>query len=116
MNLALRRTSIATLAAERYRRAHGGDAPVSLDALVPDYLAAVPQDPFSGQPLRYRRTADSYVVYSVDVNRIDDGGVLYGFGSGSTARMRRVDDPSPRDIGIRVPLAPVTNDRRNINP
>ncbi len=111
MNLAIRRTSITALATERYRRAHDGDAPGSLDALVPDYLAAVPQDPFSGQPLRYRRTADSYIVYSVDVNRIDDGGVLYGFGSGSTARMRRADDPSPRDIGIRVPLASVTNDK-----
>lgn len=108
MNLAIRRTSIATLAVERFRRDHGGDMPATLETLVPEYLSAVPQDPFAGQPLTYRRAADSYVVYSIDVNRADDGGLLYGLGSGSTSPIRRVNDPSPRDIGIRVPLTPAT--------
>jgi hypothetical protein len=107
ISLAMRRTAITALAVERFRRAHAGAAPSTLDALVPDYLAAVPQDPFSGQPLRYRLGNDSYVVYSVDANKVDDGGALYGFGSGSQSPARRANDPSPRDIGIRVPLHPL---------
>ena len=43
------------IAAERWRRAHGGENPPSLDVLVPDYLAAVPTDPWSksGEPIKY---------------------------------------------------------------
>ena len=58
LNLAMRRTSIAAVAIERFRRAHAGEPPATLSALVPEYLAAVPIDPFSGQPLHvplYRR-------------------------------------------------------------
>lgn len=107
MNLGYRRTAIATMAVERYRRAHDGQPPSSLDALVPEYLRTIPQDPFDGKPLKYRVAADSYVVYSVDINRVDDSGELHGFGSGVGGRTRPFrDDPSPRDIGIRVPLTP----------
>jgi hypothetical protein len=104
MNLARRRTAIVVLAVERFRRAHQGQPPVSLDALVPQYLKAVPDDPFDGKPLKYRVDADNYVVYSVDINRTDDGGVFYGFGSGVAGPIRGFRDMSPRDIGIRVPL------------
>ena len=43
------------LATEKWRRVHGGKNPSSLDALVPDYLAAVPKDPWckSGEPIKY---------------------------------------------------------------
>ena len=43
------------IAAEKWRRAHGGKNPPTLDALVPDYLAAVPRDPWckSGEPIKY---------------------------------------------------------------
>jgi hypothetical protein len=105
MNLAFRRTAIATIAAERFRRAHAGQPPPTLDALVPEFLSSVPQDPFDGKPLKYRVAADSYVVYSVDINRADDKGELHGFGSGVGGRIRSIlNDPAPRDIGIRVPL------------
>lgn len=105
MNLARRRTAIAALAVERFRRAHEGRPPDSLNALVPAYLNAVPDDPFDGKSLKYRVAPDSYVVYSVDINRVDDNGALHGFGSGVGGRVRGVrDDASPRDIGIRVPL------------
>jgi hypothetical protein len=107
MNLAFRRTAIAAVAVERFRRRHDHQAPPSLEALVPEYLAAVPQDPFDGAPVRYRLEGDGYVVYSVDVNGVDDRGALYGFGSGVPGRGRPIrDDPTPRDIGIRVPLTP----------
>jgi hypothetical protein len=106
-DLAIRRTAIAALAIERFRRAHDGVPPASLQALVPDYIAAVPVDPFSGMPLVYHTTADHYDVYSIDSNRIDDGGAFYGFGTGAKSPIRLVNNQFPRDIGIRVPLAPV---------
>lgn len=106
MDLAVRRTSIAALAIERFRRAHRGEAPATLSALVPVYLASVPQDPFSWQPLQYRLAADSYVVYSIAQNRADDGGGLYGLGSGEPVRRPNELPLRGGDIGIRVPLTP----------
>jgi hypothetical protein len=103
LDLTMRRTALGALAAERYRRDHGGEPPNSLDALVPAYLGHVPIDPYSGTMLKYRRDADSYVVYGVDANRTDDGGVLYGFASGNLQRTTP-SGSMPRDIGIRVPL------------
>lgn len=103
--LAARRVAVAAIAVERFRRAHAGAPPAALDAVVPAFLAAVPLDPLSGKPLLYRKEADGYVVYSVDVNRRDDQGALYGHGSAIT---RYPGTQSPRDIGIRVPLKPAT--------
>ena len=106
MTLAVRRTSIAAVAIERFRRAHAGQPPATLSALVPEYLAAVPMDPFSGQPLPYHRAADTYAVYSIGQDRIDAGGDLYGLGSGGP--LRRVNEAPARggDIGIRLSLTP----------
>ena len=67
------RCTITALAAERYRRWHG-DWPPSLDALTPDLVAAVPTDPFSGDPLLYRRLPDGVVIYSVSTDGVDNGG------------------------------------------
>jgi len=61
------------LAAERYRKRHGGWPP-SLGDLVPHYLTAVPLDPFDGKPLRYRRTEHGAVIYSIGEDAHDDGG------------------------------------------
>jgi hypothetical protein len=107
LDLAARRTMTTVLAVERYRRANRGAAPASLDALVPAFLTAVPEDPFSaapGEPIRYRREPDAYVIYSIDSNRRDDGGELYGHGA---AVAKHVGPQSPRDFGIRVPLVPL---------
>jgi hypothetical protein len=73
--LARLRPAIAAVAAERYRRAHGG-WPESLEALAPAYLGAVPADPYDGQPLRYRRLGDGVVIYSVGPDGADNGGHL----------------------------------------
>jgi hypothetical protein len=62
------------LAVDRYVLTHAG-LPDSLDVLVPDYLDRVPLDPFDGQPLRYRRVGEGFVVYAVGENLVDDGGV-----------------------------------------
>jgi hypothetical protein len=56
-----------------YRTDHKG-YPAELAALVPKYLPAIPEDPFSGGPVRYKRDGAGYVVYSVGLNGKDDGG------------------------------------------
>ena len=106
-DLSVRRIALATVAVERYRRAHGGSLPAAIDGLVPAYLAAVPQDPFSGKPVIYAKGAADYRIYCVDNNRTDDGGELYGIGSRGQ-RMPR--SGAPRDYGIRVPLESGTRD------
>jgi len=63
-------------ALERFRLACG-QFPESLDALVPKFSRQLPHDVVTGQPLKYRRTADGqYLLYSVGWNQTDDGGVL----------------------------------------
>jgi hypothetical protein len=37
-------------------------------------LAAIPNDPFDGKPIRFRQLPISFVVYSIGANRVDDGG------------------------------------------
>ena len=59
------------LACRAYEEA-AGHLPATLEALVPDYLPAVPRDPFDGQPFRY--SAEKRIVYSVGENLTDDGG------------------------------------------
>jgi hypothetical protein len=73
--IAFRRATIAAIALSAYRREHG-EYPVSLHMLVGAYLDAVPLDPCSGAPLQYFRKPgkDDYVVYSVRMDLVDDGG------------------------------------------
>jgi len=99
LDLAARRVLVATLAVERYRRDHAGTIPPSLQAVVPAYLASVPVDPFSGDPLTYKPDAGGYVLYSLDTNLRNDGGALYGFGSRKQLMPRGGE---ARDLGIRV--------------
>jgi len=76
LNLEARREcALAALAIEQYRIQHKGALPEQLNALVQEVLPKVPKDPFDGQPLRYRRSAKGYVVYSVGADLQDDGGV-----------------------------------------
>ncbi len=70
---ALRCAQTAT-AVERWRLVHGGAVPGSLTELVPQYLAAVPEDPWDAQPLKYRIRPPVYVIYSVGEDEVDDGG------------------------------------------
>ena len=69
-----KRTVITAIALKRYQLKHG-NYPPDLDALVPEFLAAVPRDPVDGKPLRYRPNADgTFLLYSVGENGKDDGG------------------------------------------
>ncbi len=85
------RTAIVGCAVERHRLAHAGRLPDSLAELVPAFLAEVPVDPFDGQPLRYHRTNDSCVVYSVGPNREDDDGAKQP-PAGKSGKSRPTDD------------------------
>jgi hypothetical protein len=72
---ALLRLLQADLAIRLFLHQHG-QLPEQLDEVVPEYLDSVPVDPFSGQPLIYRRTDDEFVLYSVGADGTDDGGVF----------------------------------------
>lgn len=61
------------VACERYRLVNG-QWPATLDVLVPNYLAAVPLDSFTGKPLLYRLLPEGVVVYSVGKDGNDDQG------------------------------------------
>lgn len=51
-----------------------GRAPTGLEQLVPKYLQRVPSDPFSRHPLVCRPQGTNWVLYSVGVDGVDDGG------------------------------------------
>lgn len=68
-------TTQVGVAAECYRLAHG-EWPRDLATLVPIYLKEVPTDPYDGQPIRYRRTADGVVIYSIGKDLADNRGEL----------------------------------------
>jgi hypothetical protein len=86
---AMRDSADAAIAAELYRRKYG-KWPTSLDELVPEFLPAVPIDPFSEEPLILVSTAEELKIYSIGKDRVDDGGVF--------------KDSSGPDFGLAVPL------------
>ena len=55
-------------------RAERGRYPTALAELTPEYLKQLPRDLFVERPLRYRREAARYVLYSVGRDMRDDGG------------------------------------------
>lgn len=70
---ARRRVARAALAAAKYQ-AEERELPETLDELVPDFLLAVPFDPFDGKPLKMKRTVRGIVIYSIGSDGTDDGG------------------------------------------
>ncbi len=50
-------------------------SPERLDQLTPAFLPVVPPDRFDGKPLKYGFVDGQPVVYSIGVDRHDDGGV-----------------------------------------
>jgi hypothetical protein len=75
---------------EFYRLKHEGALPTALS----DLSGLLPNDPFNGQPLRYKQTGHGYIVYSVGPDHKDNGGLLE----------RPTKGPFPRewDVGFRV--------------
>ena len=72
-DVATLRVAATVLAIERYRLAES-KIPDSLATLVPNFLKAVPVDPFDEEPLRYVHGDLDYSVYSIGPNLHDDQG------------------------------------------
>ena len=89
-----RNSAVAAIACRRHQLAHGR-LPQSLAALCPEFLPAVPQDPFPKKPapLRLVVTGNRFAIYSVGENLKDDRALL-------------ADPESHADSGIvvRLPL------------
>lgn len=66
--------ALARLALAEYHRRQGC-YPDSLVQLVPAFLPRVPIDCGDGGPLRYHRSGEDYILYSVGQDALDDGGV-----------------------------------------
>ena len=71
---AVMRAALTACAVERYRLKNSSNFPEQLDQLVPEFLPAVPSDPFDGRPLRYEVRGEGYVIYSVGADLADDHG------------------------------------------
>jgi hypothetical protein len=95
--LARARASVGAVAAARYRQTHQGTSPATLQDLIPEYLSAPLIDPYSGRELKYVQDARTYKVYSVGINRQDDGGK---WDQNSDLQFSRRGNPL--DIGIAV--------------
>jgi hypothetical protein len=74
LNLTMIRCARVIIAVERFRREHQDHDPMSLEQLVPNYLSALPVDPYSGKSFNLKLRADGYALYSAGPNRRDDGG------------------------------------------
>jgi hypothetical protein len=68
-----RKAVIDTVIALEVYRNKNSNYPDNLDELK-GIANEIPNDPFTNEPLKYRRTENSYIVYSVGENLVDDGG------------------------------------------
>ncbi len=94
-NITSIRAATAGLALERWRLDHGNELPPNLEALVPQYLPAVPVDPIDGKPLRLRFTHPGYIIYGLGEDRVDNGGIEF-------PKTNSVKGPAGRDYGFAV--------------
>jgi len=69
-----RRVAVTAIAIKRFQIRHGRE-PATLNELTPEFLPAVPIDPYDGKPLKYHPNPDNtYLLYSVGEDGVDDGG------------------------------------------
>jgi hypothetical protein len=73
-HLAELRTAYVALAAERFRIARGRWPAELRDLVDAGFLGQVPPDPYTGEQLRMKRVPFGLIIYSVGLDRIDDGG------------------------------------------
>ncbi len=69
---------LAVELALRSYRCDQGSGPANLTQLVPKYLRRLPTDPFSGRLLVYRPNGTNWLLYSLGLDRVDDGGKPVG--------------------------------------
>lgn len=69
------RVAVVGIAIERQRAASQRKVPLALSGLSPEWISALPNDPFDERPLRFKRLpGGGYVVYSVGPDQQDNGG------------------------------------------
>jgi len=103
--LIIDRSSRVAVAIERFERDRNA-RPALLTELVPQYLAAIPADPYTGGPLRYLRAADRYTIYSVGPNKKDDAGDLRSEFDAAVARGQKYRRIRGTDIGVTILTRP----------
>jgi len=91
----------ACLATARYKN-DSAHLPDTWDDLVPKYLAQIPIDPFTGDPLKLKREDGALLIYSVGADGEDDGGACENF-------LHSGDYPG-EDIALRFPPEPKTGE------
>ena len=91
------------VACERYRQKFG-QWPLTLDMIPKDILSEIPNDPYTGKPITYKRLPDGIKVYSVGPDLTDDGGLLDNGVPGTPGKDYgiRIYDPALR----RLPAPP----------
>ncbi len=79
-----RRITLLAVALAIYKLAHG-QYPQRLSALAPHYIKTIPVDGFTGNPLKYHllNHGQSFLLYSVGPNGVDNGGKGFGTGIGN---------------------------------
>ena len=65
---------LTVLAVLSYQKQTGGFPANLYELVVKEYLNELPMDPYSDKPLIYRKSGDSFILYSVGLNFKDDGG------------------------------------------
>ncbi|HZZ79132.1 MAG TPA: hypothetical protein VFE62_11465, partial [Gemmataceae bacterium] len=73
---ALLRSATVAVAAERYRVKHGAWPAAPTDLVKDGLIAKLPDDPYDGKPLRWKRTQTGVIVYSVGPDITDNGGTF----------------------------------------
>jgi hypothetical protein len=69
--------TLAILALQRWQR-QNDQYPATLgEVAAAGYLKELPKDPYSDQPLLYKKTEDDFMLYSVGPNFKDDGGEVF---------------------------------------
>jgi hypothetical protein len=68
-----RQLVIAAIALKRYN-IRTGACPRDLQQLVPDFLGRLPMDPADLKPLRYRSGSNTFTLYSIGMDGVDNGG------------------------------------------
>jgi hypothetical protein len=82
-------------------RADHDEYPAALQSLIPDYVKAIPLDPYSDQPLHYQRFPDEksveqgFLLYSIGEDGRDDGGIVPADGRAPDLVLRVVHTPRP---------------------
>ena len=117
--IALRRMAALALALRLYEVEHG-NRPATLEALDPDYLPAIPLDPFAAEntPIRYLPDAPHPLLYSINDDEIDDGGRVTLNGKGDVYREKSdliffLDGQRPQSPPPTVTTAPAASKPAN---